>query len=120
MLKEHVARLDKDPITRTSELLFPSTRTGKLQSKTGLAKAFEAVRLALELPKLTPKAMRRTWKDVARSAGIEAAVRKAVTGHATDAMEVLYSTAQPGEKKAAMEKVVSINTARAKKAGTAG
>jgi hypothetical protein len=68
------------------------------------------------MPKLTPKAMRRTWKDVARSAGIEAAVRKAVTGHATDAMEVHYSTAQSGEKRDAVEKVVSINTARSRRA----
>jgi len=60
--------------------------------------------------------MRRTWKDVARSAGIEAVVRKAVTGHATDAMEAHYSTPSQGEKREAVEKVVSINTARAKKA----
>ena len=115
VLREHIVELEKDPITRKSELLFPSTRTGKLQSKTGLADAFEVVRTKLNLPKLTPKAMRRTWKDVARSAGIEAAVRKAVTGHATDAMEVRYSTPGVGEKRTAVEKVVSINTARAKR-----
>ena len=64
--------------------------------------------------------MRRTWKDVARSAGVEAVVRKAVTGHATDAMEVHYSTAQSGEKRDALEKVVSINTARAKRDAASG
>jgi hypothetical protein len=61
--------------------------------------------------------MRRIWKDVARSAGIEAALRTAVTGHATDAMEVHYSTASQGEKREAVEKVVSINTARKKASG---
>ena len=116
VLKEHIAELEKETITRKSDLLFPSLITGQIQSKTGLSKAFEVVRMALKLPKLTPKAMRRTWKDVARSAGIEAVVRKAVTGHATDAMEAHYSTPSQGEKREAVEKVVSINTARAKKA----
>jgi hypothetical protein len=116
VLKGHIDELEKATITLKSDLLFPSLRTGKLQAKTGLYKAFEAVRLSLGLPKLTPKAMRRTWKDVARSAGIEAAVRKAVTGHATDAMEVHYSTASVGEKRDAVEKVVSINTARSRRA----
>jgi hypothetical protein len=49
-------------------------------------------------------------------AGIEAVVRRAVTGHATDAMEVHYSTAGVNEKRDAVEKVVSINTARSRKA----
>jgi len=120
ILKAHIAELEKEKITLKSDLLFPSRRTGGLQAKTGLSKAFEAVRNALFLPKLTPKAMRRTWKDVARSAGVEAVVRKAVTGHATDAMEVHYSTAQAGEKREALEKVVSINTARAKRDAASG
>jgi integrase len=115
VLRAHIAELEKDELTAKSELLFPSLRTGKLQSKTGLAKAFDTVRLSLDLPKLSPKAMRRTWKDVARSAGIEAVVRKAVTGHSTDAMEVHYSTASEAEKRDALQKVVSINMARAKK-----
>jgi hypothetical protein len=116
VLKAHIDELDKEEVTLKSDLLFPSLRTGGIQAKTGLYKAFDAVRTALGMPKLTPKAMRRTWKDVARSAGIEAAVRKAVTGHATDAMEVHYSTAQSGEKRDAVEKVVSINTARSRRA----
>ncbi len=115
VLREQIVELEKNPITRASDLLFPSTRTGKLQSKTGLAKAFETVRKKLGLPKLTPKAMRRTWKDVARTAGVEAVVRKAVSGTKTDAMEERYSTPRAGEKQTAVSKVVSINTARAKK-----
>ncbi len=115
VLRDHIAELEKNAITRASDLLFPSTRTGKLQSKTGLAKAFETVRTKLGLPKLTPKAMRRTWKDVARTAGIEKVVRKAVSGTYTDAMEGRYSTARAGEKRSAVAKVVSINTASGKK-----
>ena len=57
------------------------------------------------------RAMRRTWKDVARTAGIEKVVRKAVSGTYTDAMEGRYSTATAGEKRKAVAKVVSINTA---------
>ncbi len=39
-----------------------------------------------------------------------------MTGHATDAMEVHYSTAQSGEERDAVEKVVSIHTARSRRA----
>ncbi len=115
VLREHIAELEKNPTTRASDLLFPSRRTGKLQSKTGVADAFEKVRVKLGLPKLTPKAMRRTWKDVARTAGIDAFVRKQVAGTNTDRMVDLYSTARADEKRTAVAKVVSINTARAKK-----
>jgi hypothetical protein len=41
-----------------------------------------------------------------------------VTSHATDAMEVHYSTAQPGEKRDVVVKVV-INTARSRQGGRA-
>ena len=38
-----------------------------------------------------------TIKDIARAVGMEGIVRKAVSGHATDAMDVHYSTAHRPE-----------------------
>jgi hypothetical protein len=117
VLKEHIAELDKTALTRTSDLLFPSLVTGELQSKSALQKPFNNVAKALGLKKrITPKAMRRSFKDIARAAGIEAVVRKAVSGTATDRMDQHYSTAGAGEKRNAIAAVVSIATARAKKA----
>jgi hypothetical protein len=84
---------------REVDLLFPSLITGELQSKSALQKPFNNVAKALGLKKrITPKAMRRSFKDIARAAGVEAVVRKAVSGHATDRMEQHYSTAGAGEK----------------------
>jgi hypothetical protein len=117
VLQQHIAELDKMALTRMSDLLFPSLITGELQCKSALQKPFNNVAKALGLTKrITPKAMRRSFKDIARAAGVEAVVRKAVSGHATDRMEQHYSTAGAGEKKAAVAAVVSINTARAKRA----
>ena len=121
VLKDHIAELNYDPVSRVSDLLFPSHVTGEVQSKSALQKPFKNVAKALGLTKrITPKAMRRSFKDIARAAGVEAVVRKAVSGHATDRMEDHYSTAGPGEKKAAVAAVVSIATARAKRAASEG
>ena len=117
VLKEHIAELDKTALTRRSDLLFPSRITGEIQSKSALQKPFNNVAKGLGLKKrITPKSMRRTFKDLARAAGVEAVVRKAVSGHATDRMDQHYSTAGAGEKRAAVAAVVSIATARAKRA----
>ncbi|HXX67327.1 MAG TPA: hypothetical protein VEK07_09110 [Polyangiaceae bacterium] len=48
--------------------------------------------------------MRRTFQDLARDAGVEKSVRKAVCGHATDAMSDHYSTVRL-EMRAAVSKV---------------
>ena len=57
--------------------------------------------------------MRRTYQDLARAAGIHDAVR-AISGHATPAMQLHYSTASGGEAKQALAKVGKIATAGAK------
>ncbi len=91
VLKDHVEKLDADPVTAASELLFPSPVTGKMRSRSSLAKPFATVAKLIGLTKrITPKAMRRTFKDMSRAVGIEAVVRKAVSGHSTDAMDTHY------------------------------
>jgi len=117
MLQEHVAKLDECAITRTSDLLFPSTRTGRIQSRTTLAKPFAVVASAIGLKKkITPKAMRRSYKDIARAADIPAAVRKGVSGHKTDVMDAHYASPSLAEKSRAVAKVFDLAKARARRA----
>ena len=42
--------------------------------------------------RITSRAMRRTFQDLARNADIEAIVRQKICGHATQEMSELYST----------------------------
>jgi hypothetical protein len=115
VLREHVAWLDAgypDGGTwqqRRSELLFPSAE-GKLLCRSALQKPFAKFTEACGLGKsITPCAMRRTFQDLTRKAGV---VAMAISGHATDAMRVRYSTAATPEVAKAIGKVVSIATAK--------
>ena len=58
----------------------------------------------------TPRGMRRTYQDLARAAGIHDAVTRAISGHATPAMQLHYSTARGGEVKQALAKVAKLAT----------
>ena len=81
-LKEHIARLDAHPIASKSDLLFPSLRTGKMLSSTVLRKPFAKIMSDMKLKrKLTSKAMRRTYQDLADEVQMRAAAAMAVSGH---------------------------------------
>jgi hypothetical protein len=111
VLRAHVAALPRGPM-RDSEYLFPST-TGGMRSRSALDKPFRDVLKALGWTmKLTPKGMRRTFNDLAREARINDIVRKAISGHQTERMHELYSTARHAEMREALGKVISIATAR--------
>jgi hypothetical protein len=58
--------------------------------------------------------MRRTYQDLARAAGIHDAVTRAISGHATLAMQLHYSTARGSEVKDALARAAQIATAGAK------
>lgn len=95
-----------------SELLFPS-RKGGFRSSSCLQDPFRKVAKAISLTKnITPKAGRRTFQDLSRRAAIDHAVKKSISGHATDAMVVRYSTPRDEEQRVAIGKVVDIATAR--------
>jgi hypothetical protein len=99
---------------RRSELLFPSV-IGGFRSRSCLDKPFDEVSKAVGLKfNFTPRGMRRTYQDLARAAGIHDAVTRAISGHATPAMQLRYSTARGGEVKEALAKVAQIATAGAK------
>ncbi len=115
VLQEHI---DTQMLTwqmRESDLLFP-TRDGGFRSRSCLDKPFAAVTAACGLQKrLTPRALRRTFQDLSREAKVEGVVAKAISGHATDAMRVHYSTAQADEVLKGIDRVVNIASRRPKK-----
>lgn len=107
VLEWHVDRLPQGPMIE-SALLFPS-ETGGFRSASCLDKPFEEIVEALKLKKrITPRAMRRTFQDLARAAEVKDVVTRAVSGHATEAMQQHYSTVSPIEMKASLAKVIDL------------
>jgi hypothetical protein len=103
VLKEHAASLEGR--MASSEYLFPST-TGGLRSRSALDKPFRDVMAALKWGlHLTPRAMRRTFQDLARKADVHDLVTRAISGHATERMQRHYSTAQREEILGAVRRV---------------
>ena len=58
--------------------------------------------------KVTAKAMRRTFNDLARKAQVHDLVLRSVTGHRTVEMQNLYSTVDGEEKRAGLAKVIKL------------
>jgi hypothetical protein len=58
--------------------------------------------------------MRRTFQDLSREAQVEGIVAKAISGHATDAMRLHYSTAQDAEVEQGIARVIDIASRRHK------
>jgi hypothetical protein len=50
--------------------------------------------------------MRRTFNDLARSAGVEALVTKSISGHQTDNRVELYSSLAPEEQRSSIAKLI--------------
>lgn len=110
VLKWHVNEQLLHTPMRMSDLLFPSVHGG-YRARSVLDKPFDEVSKAIGLKiNFTPRGMRRTYQDLARAAGIHDAVTRAISGHATPAMQLHYSTARGGEVKQALAKVAKIAT----------
>jgi integrase len=93
---------------QASELLFPA-EDGRLRSRSALKKPFHSVASTLGLKKhVSPRAMRRTFNDLARAAEVKDIVTRAISGHATETMQHHYSTVAADEKKAAIAKVIEL------------
>jgi len=107
LLRWHADRLSPGPM-RDSDLLFPS-EVGGFRAASALDKPFaEVCKAAGIVKRITPRAMRRTFQDLARNADIEAIVRKKICGHATQEMSDLYSTVPQREIQAAVGAVISL------------
>lgn len=103
----HVDRLPAGPM-KDSDLLFPS-ETGGFRATTVLQEPFADVCRAMGLKKrITAKAMRRTFQDLAREAEIDGIVKRSICGHATEEMLELYSTVGQKEIERAVRKVISL------------
>jgi len=93
---------------RESELLFPS-ETGGYRAASCLDRPFEEVATKLKLKKrVTPRAMRRTFQDLARAAEVRDIVTRSSSGHSTEAMQRYYSTVSGKEQKEGLAKVVEL------------
>jgi hypothetical protein len=134
VLRWHVDQLEADNERRAkrsphlaqamaaSELLFPAppnkwSRGGGFQSRSALKDPFVTVGKALKLGyDVSPRAMRRTFQDLARAAAIGDVVTRAISGHATETMQRHYSTVADSEVREGMAKVIDIATRRERKA----
>ena len=93
---------------RESDLLFPS-ETGGFRSPTVLDKPFKDICQHLRLEKkVTPKAMRRTFQDLARRAAVDGLIQRSICGHLTEEMTERYSSVAQVEVEAAVGKVISL------------
>lgn len=114
VLQWHVDEL-KRPRQRDSLLLFPSFRGG-MRARSVLDKPFADVAKRIKLPfRVTPRAMRRSFNDLARAAGVHDVVTRKISGHLTEAMQEHYSTADAKEQRQAIAKVIRLVDARPKK-----
>jgi integrase len=91
-----------------SELLFPSI-DGKFRAPSVLDNPFRIVAKEIGLTKkITPRGMRRSFQDLCRAAEVKDLVTRAVSGHATEEMQIHYSTVTGDEMRASLTRVVSL------------
>ena len=108
VLRWHVETQLRPGPQRESELLFPSEVSG-YRSPSSLDKPFAAVAKAIELKKhITPRAMRRSFQDLCRTAEVKDVVARSICGHATEAMQVRYSSVSQQEQKEGLARVIRL------------
>ncbi len=91
-----------------SDLLFPSD-IGGFRSNSALKKPFADVSTCMGLTyRVTPRAMRRTYQDLARAAQVSDLVTRSVSGHATKEMASFYSTVNPEEQRESLGRVLRV------------
>ena len=91
-----------------SELLFPS-EVGGYRSPSSLDKPFAAVAKAIELKKhITPRAMRRSFQDLCRTAEVKDVVARSICGHATEAVQIRCSSVSQQEQKDGLARVIRL------------
>lgn len=111
VLRWHIDSLDG--VMAESEFLFPNKRGG-MRSPSVLQKPFASVARAIGLRKhVSPRAMRRTFQDLARVSGVPDIVTRKVSGHLTEEMQRRYSTADQREIHDGIARVVATAGLRA-------
>ena len=108
VLRWHVDTQLATPEQQESELLFPAVH-GKYRSPCVLNKPLDEVGLELGLTKrITQRALRRTFNDLARAAQVNDLVTRSISGHQTEQMQQHYSTVNGIEQRDALAKVISL------------
>lgn len=104
---------------RESELLFPS-EVGGYRSPSSLDKPFAAVAKVIGLSKhVTPRAMRRSFQDLCRTAEVKDVVARSICGHATEAMQVRHSSVSKQEQQEGLARVIRLMDRKPKAASVA-
>lgn len=107
ILRWHVDALPEGPMTE-SELLFPN-EAGGFRSPAVLQKPFARVSRAMGLRKhISPRAMRRTFQDLARAAEVKDIVTRSISGHSTEEMQHHYSTVGAKEQRDGLAQIVTL------------
>lgn len=107
LLKEHRRLLPPGPM-KESEFMFPGTHGG-MRSRSGLDKPFKALKKELEIGfKVTPRAMRRSFQDLARAAAVEGIVTRSISGHKTEKMQNHYSTVGTEEQERGLDRMMEL------------
>lgn len=130
VLRWHCERLDRENEKRAkrspenaaamaaSELLFPCepngrNRGGGFRTKWSLDRAFEDSGKAIGLAyRVTPRALRRTFQDLAREAGISDVLARGICLHRTPEMTARYSTVRLNETQQAIGKIIDFAEAK--------
>lgn len=104
ILEWHVKTQLTTPRQKNSELLFP-TPAGGLRTRQALKKPFDKVCSVLDIA-ATPRAMRRTFNNAARVSGMDSIVKRSISGHQTEEMELHYSHAEREEQRRGLERIL--------------
>jgi hypothetical protein len=108
VLRWHVRTQLHTGAQQDSELLFPAVN-GTFRSPSVLNKPLAEVAEQLELgKKITQRALRRTFNDLARAAQVNDLVTRSISGHLTETMQHHYSTVNGNEQREALAKVIRL------------
>src|ERR1700722_5963983 len=117
VLKWHVDTQLLTDEQKASDLLFPR-EDGEVRDPKVLRKPFDHVTTLLSLKKrVTPRAMRRSFQDLARSAQVNDVVTRSISGHATEQMQRHYSTVSDREQAEGLAKVLRMMDFRDRQTG---
>ena len=112
VLQWHVDNQLRTPQQQASDSLFPAS-DGRFRSPSVLKKPFAEVAQELGLTKhVTPRALRRTFNDLARAAQVKDVVTRSISGHLTEGMQRHYSTVSGDEQRQALAKVIDLTRAQ--------
>ena len=108
VLRWHVGTQLRTPQQVESDLLFPSV-LGSFRAPCVLNGPIAEVAEELGLgKKITQRALRRTFNDLARAAKVNDLVTRSISGHATERMQHHYSTVAHSEQREALGKVIAL------------